>query len=93
MMNSWYGNGHAFGFSPVGIVGVGLILAVLFVVAVILKGYALWHSARRSEKWWFIALLVVNTMGILELAYLYSIVGKWHSFEDSGKQNPSAKVN
>ncbi len=42
-----------------------------------LKGYALWHAAKRDEKAWFIALLVINTMGILELAYLAFIVKKW----------------
>lgn len=37
---------------------------------VVLKGYALWFSARASQKWWFIALLVINTLGILEIIYL-----------------------
>ena len=46
-----------------------LFMAVLLCV-LILKGYALWHAARNSQKWWFIALLVINTMGILEIAYL-----------------------
>ena len=35
------------------------------------KGYALWKSARQSEKWWFIALLLVNTLGILEILYIF----------------------
>lgn len=35
------------------------------------KGIALWKSARRVEKWWFIALLVVNTIGILEILYIF----------------------
>ena len=37
---------------------------------VILKGFALWYAARASQKWWFIALLIINTLGILELVYL-----------------------
>ncbi len=40
------------------------------------KGLALWHSAQREEKWWFIALLVVNTAGILEIVYLFFIAKK-----------------
>lgn len=44
---------------------VGLALWTL-----ILKGYALWHAARASQKNWFIALLVINTLGILEIVYL-----------------------
>lgn len=35
------------------------------------KGLALWHSARRSEQWWFIAFLFINTFGILEIIYLF----------------------
>lgn len=34
------------------------------------KGFALWYAARRNEKGWFIALLVINLLGILEIIYL-----------------------
>ena len=36
------------------------------------KGLALWHSAKRGERWWFIALLIINTAGILEIIYLFA---------------------
>jgi methionyl-tRNA synthetase len=45
-------------------------IAVIAVWTIIIKGYALWHAARNSQKWWFIALLVINTVGILEIIYL-----------------------
>lgn len=35
------------------------------------KGLALWKSARNDERYWFVALLVINTMGILEILYLF----------------------
>ncbi len=35
------------------------------------KGVALWKSARAQEKWWFIALLLINTIGILEIVYIF----------------------
>jgi len=38
------------------------------------KGYALWHAAKLSHKWWFIALLVVNTLAILEIIYIFAVV-------------------
>lgn len=38
------------------------------------KGLALWHASKRDEKWWFIALLVINTVGILEICYLLFVV-------------------
>jgi hypothetical protein len=37
------------------------------------KGLALWRSARSGEKNWFIALLIVQTWGIVEIAYLFYI--------------------
>lgn len=35
------------------------------------KGWALWVSARRNEKAWFIILLIINTLGLLEIFYLF----------------------
>lgn len=40
------------------------------VIDLILRGLALWRSAQKKEKWWFVALLVVNSMGILPGVYL-----------------------
>jgi len=48
-----------------------LPLAVVGIVwTIAIKGYALWHAARRGQKKWFIAILIVNSLGILELVYL-----------------------
>ena len=47
-------------------------LALIVWVAV-WKGMALWRAARDGQKWWFIGLLVVNTLGILEILYIYVI--------------------
>jgi len=35
------------------------------------KGVALWRSARRKHKIWFIVLLIVNTLAILEILYIF----------------------
>ncbi len=45
-----------------------LILVAIWTLAV--KGYALWHAARNGQKGWFIVLLIINTLGILEIVYL-----------------------
>lgn len=78
-----YSNYHWGGsFSPWGMMGfffgLGFLGMILVVIALALKGYALWHAARRNEVGWFVALLILNTMGILELIYLYFIVKKWN---------------
>lgn len=45
-------------------------IILLVVWSMIWKGFALWKSAGLRQKWWFIAILVVNTIGILEIIYL-----------------------
>jgi len=35
------------------------------------KGFALWRAAKNQDKAWFVALLVINTLGILEMFYLF----------------------
>lgn len=65
--------GLTFGVFIIG----GILIFLLAICAVVLKGYALWHAARRDDKGWFIALLIVNTLGILELIYLYYVAGVW----------------
>ncbi len=35
------------------------------------KGVALWKSARLLQKGWFIALLVLQTLGLLEILYIF----------------------
>jgi hypothetical protein len=35
------------------------------------KGVALWKSAQKKQKWWFIFLLVINTVAILEILYIF----------------------
>jgi len=35
------------------------------------KGVALWKSARNKHLAWFIVMLVVNTLAILEIIYIF----------------------
>lgn len=59
-----------------------LILQNIWFFALILlwvlpwKGVALWKSARNSHKFWFIALLVVQTFAILDIVYIFLIAKK-----------------
>lgn len=50
--------------------GMALFLVVI-AWSVIWKGFALWKAARAGSKEWFVALLIINTLGILEILYLY----------------------
>ena len=65
-----YGNWERmmeFGSHPLAGWGFGL----LAIWSLFWKGLALWKSARNDERYWFAALLVVNTLGILEILYLF----------------------
>jgi methionyl-tRNA synthetase len=47
-----------------------LMLLLLICWSIIWKGIALWHSARNKQLIWYMVLLIVNTLGILEIIYL-----------------------
>ena len=38
------------------------------------KGYALWTASKNNHKKWFIALVILNTFGILEIIYVFFVV-------------------
>lgn len=52
------------------------LFVVLAVWELVWKGLALWRAAKRDEKGWFVALLVVNTVGIFPIIYLLVTNGK-----------------
>jgi hypothetical protein len=35
------------------------------------KGVALWKASRNSQKKWFIAILILNTLALLEIIYIF----------------------
>ncbi len=35
------------------------------------KGWALWKAAKNTQKKWFVALLIFNTLAILEILYIF----------------------
>lgn len=48
----------------------GLVLIPLAIFDIIMKGIALWHAAQNKQRNWFVALLIVNSLGILPIIYL-----------------------
>lgn len=47
--------------------------AVLFILAIwdiVWRGMALWRSGRNNQQGWFVALLLINSAGILPIIYL-----------------------
>ncbi len=87
------------GFSPLyspfasnlAAVFIPLILVVLL-WTIVLKGYALWSAARGGQKGWFIALLIINTLGILEIVYLIWFRARTPDAEESAPIITSSSV-
>lgn len=45
----------------------GIIVIWIF----IWKGFAMWKAAKKNSPIWFVVLLVVNTVGLLEILYIF----------------------
>lgn len=64
----WYLGSGRVDFWPVWSIPVFLFWSVVW------TGLALWHSAKRGERWWFVFFLLVHTLGIVEFLYLAFVV-------------------
>ena len=45
-------------------------LLPFMVLDLVLRGFALWRAAKKEQKWWYVIMLVVNSLGILPAVYL-----------------------
>lgn len=59
-----WGGGPEWGFFP--------MFMLVAIWSLFWKGLALWHAAQRRESWWFIAILLINVFGVLEIVYLFA---------------------
>jgi hypothetical protein len=65
-----------------------LWLLVLIMVWVLpWKGYALWSAAQLKHKWWFVILLVVNTVAILDIIYIFFVARPAKKKVSGGESN------
>lgn len=53
------------------------IVAVAAAWTIPWKGVALWKAANARSKVWFIIFLLVNTLGILEIIYIFVFSSLW----------------
>ena len=47
-----------------------ILLAILVIWSLIWKGFGMWKAARNNQIGWFIAILIINAAGILEITYI-----------------------
>jgi methionyl-tRNA synthetase len=53
------------------------VIALVIIWFITWKGLALWRAAQLGQKKWFIALLIVNTLGLLEIIYIFILTRKY----------------
>lgn len=46
------------------------------------KAWALWLAARRGDIWWFLAIIVISALGILEIIYIFLIAKQSDKVEE-----------
>jgi methionyl-tRNA synthetase len=56
------------------------ILFLILVWTLPWKGVALWKAANNRQKGWFIAILILNTLAILEIIYIFYFSKKQTKF-------------
>ncbi len=49
------------------------IMLLLVAWSLVWKGIALWKAARRDQTAWYVVLLLLNTVGILEIVYIFAV--------------------
>lgn len=54
-----------------------MIFIAVIAWSILWKGLALWRAARLKHLGWYIALLIVNTVGIFEIIYLLATNKKY----------------
>lgn len=73
------------------------ILVLLIIWSLAWKAVALWKAARKNHIWWFTALMLINTLGLLEILYIY-VFADWNkkrtakAFKDSSSSQTSTLI-
>ena len=67
------------------------LIAIILVWSLVWKLLALWKSARKTHVAWFIILALVNTVGILEILYIYVFSEMKYSRKKKSSKKKSGK--
>ncbi len=51
----------------------GPFLLPITIWTIIWKGIALWKAGKNNDRNWFIAILIINSIGLLDIIYIYLI--------------------
>ncbi|MDP3734151.1 MAG: DUF5652 family protein [Nanoarchaeota archaeon] len=68
-------------------------LILLSLWELVWKGIALWYASRNRQKKWFVALLVINSVGVLPIIYLRWCKPKKKEFVIGKRETPKKNQN
>lgn len=71
MMNNWYYSSNWSNMMNWDNPGFRTGFSILAIWSLVWQGIALWKSARNDDRYWFLALLLIHTAGILDILYLF----------------------
>ena len=63
------------------------ILFALLIWSMFWKILAIWRASKGNQRYWFVALLILNTFGILEIIFLLRFAKNRLKLEDIKKTN------
>ncbi len=64
--------------------GSGIFMIIVIIWSLLWKCYSVWLAAKRREKIWFVALLALNTLGILDIIYIFGVAKKkWSDIQSA----------
>ena len=58
-----------------------MLLSLVVIWELVWKGIALWKAGRHKQLPWFVVMLVVNTLGILEIIYIVFFQAKTNALD------------
>lgn len=68
------------------------IFTIILVWSIAWKGFALWRAARERSIIWFVVFMVVNTLGVLEIIYLFFFSKAARESRAWNKYGPSSSL-
>ena len=69
----------------------GFFLIPVMIWSLVWKGWALWKAVKNNSPVWFVILLVLNTLGILDILYIF-VFGKGSQVKATATKSTRKRV-
>lgn len=70
-----------------------IIIMIISIWSIFWTAIGIWKAARNDERIWFVAILLLNTLGILEIAYLFFFAKEKLTLDKIKANIKSYKIN